>query len=329
MGMSASQARLLTLTARLSDLEYSAQSISNSKIRLVDQAEDAATAYSEALNLEKLTVYDADTSSYMDATAYNLTNYGAVSNLDKQRFLTNNAGQILVMERVGEAYENALTTASTFQGNMSSPNGPNIQSLEEYVRYAMAQRPDTATLQEGDDGYEEWTNYYSNIWDGTEEFLNSMGYTSREMDPSDDLTFDASAIKYYTNMYNQIKENGYTAPGDQQMNDGQWLEDGLRNGTIYLETWDRDGGEDGTGDFEEVSWESGDITLRTESDDSAIAKAQAEYDVALAKIKSKDSKFDLELKQIDTEHTAIQTEIDSVKKVINKNIERSFKIFDA
>jgi hypothetical protein len=329
MGMSASQCRLLTLTARLSDLEYSAQSISNSKIRLADQAEDAATTYSEALNLEKLTVYDADTSSYMDATAYNLTTYGAVSNLDKQRFLTNNAGQILVMEKVGRAYENALTAASTLQGNMAPPNAPNVNSLEEYLSYQMLQRPDTATLKQGDKGYEEWTNYYSNLWNGTEQFLNSMGYTSNEMDPADDLTYDASAVKSYTNMYNEIKDKGYYAPGDQQMNDGQWLEDGLRNGSIYLETWDREGGEDGTGDFEEVSWESGDATLRTVDDESGIAKAQAEYDVALAKIKSKDSKFDLELKQIDTEHTAIQTEIDSVKKVINKNIERSFKVFDA
>jgi hypothetical protein len=56
MGMSASQARLLSLTARLSDLEYSAQSISNSKIRLADASAEASREYSEALDKEKYTV---------------------------------------------------------------------------------------------------------------------------------------------------------------------------------------------------------------------------------------------------------------------------------
>ena len=37
--------------------------------------------------------------------------------------------------------------------------------------------------------------------------------------------------------------------------------------------------------------------------------------------------LDLELKQIETQHKAIETEYDSVKKVIDKNIEVSYKIF--
>ena len=37
--------------------------------------------------------------------------------------------------------------------------------------------------------------------------------------------------------------------------------------------------------------------------------------------------FDIELKNIDTEHNSLQTEYDSVKSVISKNIERSFKIY--
>src|SRR5574344_1335836 len=111
MGMSASQARMLTLTARLSDLEYSAQSISNAKIRLADQTEDAAIKYSNALDLQKLTVYDSDTSSYVDTTAYNLTTYNAISELDKQRFLVNNAGQVLISTSIEEAYNAAVKKA--------------------------------------------------------------------------------------------------------------------------------------------------------------------------------------------------------------------------
>ena len=42
-------------------------------------------------------------------------------------------------------------------------------------------------------------------------------------------------------------------------------------------------------------------------------------------IDAKDSMYDIQLKNIDTEHTALQTEYDSVKSVISKNIDRTFK----
>jgi hypothetical protein len=42
-------------------------------------------------------------------------------------------------------------------------------------------------------------------------------------------------------------------------------------------------------------------------------------------IKQKDNMFDLQLKNIDTEHSALQTEYDSVKGVISKNLDRTMK----
>ena len=41
----------------------------------------------------------------------------------------------------------------------------------------------------------------------------------------------------------------------------------------------------------------------------------------------KDKRYDLELKNIDTEHNSLQTEYDSIKTAIDKNIERTFKIY--
>ncbi len=55
MGMAASQARLLSITARMTDVEYKSQQISNTKIRLADESEEVAQAYTTALNKQKLT----------------------------------------------------------------------------------------------------------------------------------------------------------------------------------------------------------------------------------------------------------------------------------
>lgn len=448
MGMSASQCRLLSLTARLSDLEYQAQSIDNAKIRLSDNAEDAANEYSAALDLQKLTVYSSDTSSQIDASAYNLTTFHAVSSLDKQRFLVNNAGQVLVSESIKKAYDDAVGTATSqttdvqaqfkraiemqlvwkkgldaipgrtgkgfptfydpdttddtdpsFLGyaiwdnnrNSSSSQQITAQSpnYDKYVEYYKnvysglegflnqqgltsnngltinntnldpvttsgslntksnrnllvydaekvsyysglynAMNSGNALNDETEISATE-TTFRNNILDGTEAFLRSQGCTSDPDYTGDELSTDASMVKYFTNLYDEINEKHCFTESAQNMADPDWLYQQLQNGTLYIENWDYDAGEDGTGDFVKVPWESGDTSLKQVDDNSKIAKAQAEYDLKMARIESKDKKYDLQLKQIDTEHTAVQTEVDSVKKVIDKNIERSFKIFDA
>jgi len=58
-----------------------------------------------------------------------------------------------------------------------------------------------------------------------------------------------------------------------------------------------------------------------------MALAEAKYNEQMADIEKKDKRFDLELKKLDTEHSALQTEYDSVKNVIDKNIEKSFNVF--
>lgn len=74
MGMAASQMRLLALTARKSDLEYSAQQLSNVKIQLANKSEEASNAYVNALAARKLTI------TTVDASASN-TNYLATNDL--------------------------------------------------------------------------------------------------------------------------------------------------------------------------------------------------------------------------------------------------------
>jgi hypothetical protein len=314
MGMSASQARLLTLTARLSDLELQAQTISNDKIRLSMQSEQASMDYSDALNKSKLTVSSGSTT--VDATAYNLTSYNAVSSTDKQRFIEDAEGRVLVTTTVGKAYDNALNAAKTRQAGYTDKNA----YLDATVGY---HNEDSAKLA----GVTYDANKLAvgeNTWSGVEDFMNSLGYTSDNTKTTGTPKYDKGALTYYTNVMNQIAQNGYNAPGDDNMKNSDWLYQEFANGNLHLYT-----DEDGNKTWENVSWSSGDASLNTKTDDTMTAKAEADYQAKMAQIQTKDKKFDLELQQIDTQHSAIQTEIDSVKKVIDKNIERSFKIFSA
>ena len=58
-----------------------------------------------------------------------------------------------------------------------------------------------------------------------------------------------------------------------------------------------------------------------------VKQAEAEYDSITSAIQRKDKKMEMELNQLETERSAIQTEIDSVSKVIEDNTEKSFKTF--
>lgn len=52
---------------------------------------------------------------------------------------------------------------------------------------------------------------------------------------------------------------------------------------------------------------------------NAITAAQGD-------LQARDKQFEILSKQMDTQHQAVQTEIESVQKVISKNIEMSFKM---
>lgn len=288
MGMSASQARLMSLTARLSDLELRSQVISNSKIRLSDESEDASNAYTEALDKQKMTVYNSDNNAYEHAKVNNITSYTSPidsgSTNSKYRYITNAAGKLIISE---SDYDEVNDTAT----------------------YATESA-----------------------------YLAAMGVTTTSTSTSSTTTLDGlnydstvAAFQYYHKIWSSVKSGASLCDviSDDKSNNADWLEDNIEAGNLYLYEFDADGGSDGTGEYENVSWTSGDNTLQHVTDDAMLARAEAEYESTMADINSKDERFDLQLKAIDTEHSAIQTELDTVKKVISKNIERSFKIFEA
>lgn len=129
---------------------------------------------------------------------------------------------------------------------------------------------------------------------------------------------------YYTNIYNRMQQ-GYVALSDEKntINSKDWLTNQLQNGNLILEKYDPSKAAWG-----KVSWET-DTNFYESYDDSKTTIIKAKYDSDMAKINTKDKKYDLELKNIDSEHNALQTELDSVKKVIDKNVERSYKSFNS
>lgn len=130
---------------------------------------------------------------------------------------------------------------------------------------------------------------------------------------------DAKA-KWYENLFNRIENGGYKTIKNGLASSPEWIEFAFESGIVTLEQVD-----------DKYTWNKmiysncSDITQQT--NDAAIAKAEAEYKAAMNKIENKDKRYDMQLKNIDTEHNSLQVEYDSIKGAIDKNIERSFKMY--
>ena len=106
MGMAASQARLLTITARLHDVEYQAQSIQNAKISLATQQDDVYQKYLDALDATTLT-YKTD-EGYVAATFDNLCGFNNITNGTVA--LRDNRGALIVPDDIYRGYKNFRTS---------------------------------------------------------------------------------------------------------------------------------------------------------------------------------------------------------------------------
>lgn len=156
---------------------------------------------------------------------------------------------------------------------------------------------------------------------------------------------NASAIKYYQNIFNKIQSSGYftytntpakvdenhlyTSEGTgnkgnvkkNPLQDNYTFESALRDGSLRLEYYSS------TDKAFKSTTISEDNCIQEVADERAIARAETKYTQDMADLENKDKKLDLELKKLDTEHNALQTEYDAVKNVVDKNVESSFKIF--
>lgn len=107
MGMAASQARLLSLTSRLHDIELKAQNIESNKIALATQKDEVYQAYCDALDATSIKVAYRDgvfNTNYVDANFSTLCNYDE-GRMKSYALRDNKSGKLIVSEQVSEMYE--------------------------------------------------------------------------------------------------------------------------------------------------------------------------------------------------------------------------------
>ena len=399
MGMAASQARLLSLTARIHDVEYQAQMIQNAKMQLALQEDEVYRKYTEALDATTLTFQDIK-GNRIPASFNNLSGLGSIDNniAGNGRYVFRDSNDNLIVpsdvlngyielfgeNNCGDPYKFAMhmmgvdtnvdlynKTVEKYIKQIDSEYLKGLKTTIDESLKKLAKKSESIQMNKNKDdecyenAFQDLKNAFlmGDIDDIQDGFFDDETFKEVENDVNDLLDkcsefqyklfkngaadifaangydkddFDKSKFKYYL-MWGKLilQEGGVNSTASMKYgemdyeNDSQFLHDMLQCGKISIEkAWiDDKQGKINDSTTSVASDSTLDYTPTQDIDKKAVAKAEAEYEFEMKKIDRKDKQFDTDLNRLETERTALTTEYDSVKKVIQDNVERTFGIF--
>lgn len=290
MGLAASQARLLLLTSRRSDLEYRAQMISQHKIALAMETEQVATAYTQALNDRHL-VYtywknaNNDNSVQENLSYKNITTPMMAGQEGSVGYRVVNAnGEIVVPKSYTDEQLTSLAKSYVNEQDYKVFNYKTNQVEWKPAPNGQTKyNNDVAAMKKSFKKVEGLENaeYFQELLQHGMLQLQQVKITSTA-----DIT--TTGTKPETN-----------PPTLPTVNNYEWS-------TVVLSG------------AENIAEE-----LNTENDNAAMAK----YEMASKQIQAKDKQLDVELKQVETQLEACKSEQESVKKLIQDRAQNDFKSF--
>ncbi len=365
MGMAASQAMLLTLTSRLHDVEYKAQNIQNAKIQLATEQDEVYQKYCDALDATKIQVAYLDDNCktyYVNANFESMCTYNPDRCAQNYAIINNKTGKVIVSPEVKEAYESCNENKYTFayfmlglteSSGLNLENGPTIRADESFDnentsdivmtaaensvfqanvdddntlfnKYQTALEADDDTKKEAIDEFRDYLHdrYARELYEETATPLNVN---------FDDWADVQKEFQYYVSMYELIEQSGGCEEMDTQYMSGSdgddWFNNMTQAGLISIKAMDT---ENINAEWKETTVSSSiskNYLQKNTKSEAEIKRAEIEYQNALDLINQKDSKYDTELKNLETEQSSIKTIMEQLKNFGKDNIQRTFNLF--
>ncbi len=324
MGLAASQARFLGITARKSNIEYEGQQVNQQRTAL---AQEVNALYSKLLALDVPTA--PDTTDYYETNySFEATN---TSDLDgtyliKSYYQNDDGTYYLNTERtynknvaVGTVYSGS-NVAQDDEGNYSFTSSDGVEhtlsaaseSSNSTMRELINSTYGSGTISDDETFYyyqdDEGVVYYmsaSQLAASCADSSQSLStYYGTNKSVTENVTFTSANITFDDNnrisaITNATTADGTTANfntdvGTTRVHDDEGYEAALRDYTMSKDEYDK---------------EVADLNAQTET------------------LQQEDKVLELRLDQIDTEQNELQTELDAIKEVLDKNIENTFSTF--
>ena len=339
MGLEASQARFLGLTARKSNVEFQVQQINQQRTALSNEIMGLYGKYNDldvptppAVTDYLKTTYTID-STYQD---YKIENFTKITSGEYEGFYD---VTLTWDEEIAKAY--SYTAKDSVITATKGDNGYSYLSfqmgLESYIYDE--NDPEKSTITKIDKDYEKYQGLTTimesqGLTGGTFYMYMKDGvayYTSEnDLDSTAFETVEGKNVYYgnYTFDYQGSQKKTNTATAKAALTQG----DNGRLSSIQIVSSD---------DVPEMIGSTYSISTTSTEDETLYQEAMNEYEYKkmlyereveklnkeTEKIQEEDRALELQINQLDTEHNAIQTEMDSVSKVIEDTIETVFKTF--
>ena len=336
MGMAASQARFLGLTARMNNVEFEGQQINQQRTALSNKS---ASYYTDLLGME---VPTAPSVEEFTQTVYTF-NDGA---------LTNQITSLIADPDDPGTYKVSYIRSWTDDFSVVSASPSIITEVTANTTYKIGATTLRSLGVAPADGTDEYYDSLSDdqkaaLLDEEKTFLNLLQETHGNKDDylvryvQNTSTGEYEAVFYNKTdvtgaIYSDTNNNSQSYIAAYKVGSADRVEEIKGVAGCELE-------QDSTGRYINITIDGKQYALSTNTvtDQDAYEDAmnQYEYDKALydqsieeinAKIEiiqAEDKNLELRLKQLDTEHNAISNEKDAVEKVIEKSVESGFKTF--
>ena len=348
MGMAASQARFLGLTARKTNTEYEGQQINQQRTTLSNKS---ANYYNQLLGMTvpvppsvedyTKTVYTFTDGALSNTITAMTAQEGGLYKISYVQTYTNDFAVVSaassVYTRVGEQQPYEYYYGSTKLRKLGEvtelDDEGNYIGKDEYLKSLKDPQQIQNLIAEEQEYLQQLNEKY-----GNGNWLVRYAYNSSDKTWKpyfvDQNQLDSPNTTYNENGVSQSNINTYTV--------GSALESQEMKGVpARLE-------QDSTGRIINITLNPGEdnevtysVKTNTSTDQDAYDDAmnqyeydKYQYDQSIQEINAKieivqaqDKNLELRLKQLDTEQDAIQTEMDAVQKVIEKNTESTFKTF--
>ena len=157
--------------------------------------------------------------------------------------------------------------------------------------------------------YDKYAISESSKYDTNTSFTILSKYTTTDAETTTPKTADEigkANVAFYKNMYNAMATYGYIV--DENVNSSSYLNEKLQNNQYTVNGTSVDNSK----------------TVTKKVDENAKAEAKEFYDMEMDKIKRKEKQLDNDLTKLQTEYSSLTNDYNSVKGLVDANIQRSF-----
>ena len=326
MGLACSQIRLLTLTARKADCEYGISIDSMEKMALTREQTQLAQEYNSKLKATQVAYYangKYNKINYQYLMGYG-ANYSAILNgsnplkSENSMILTDYKGQVVMSKAYATAITSVLgSSAMDAQGRGGTFSSDKIAAILAKLLPGYTEEQ----FQKAIDGKSQDSSSYPA--DTINTLTGECTGKTTTVDNTDTVTTKIqSIVDFYYPIFQAAAANGWTTEYNEEigMND-DYVSDAISSGTFQLATVNEDGNyEPDTS----LSYYVVAGLVQQNNNSEVREEVTAWYEAEKARISEKEDYIDLDMNNLSTELEAVNTEIQSIKSLVDDAINSVF-----